>query len=154
VGISVLPMNALGAVSLTVVAPRQRTKRCRLSGFEERIIHADQQSSGNGNEAVEQFRRRHSEISVVILDMSMPVMSGEETLSKLKTIDDSVPVLASSGYTLLEAQRRFGTGIAGFLQKPYTIQALSETVASLAKRSRRGPLSVMCGSARLHAKSA
>jgi CheY-like chemotaxis protein len=46
-------------------------------------------------------------ISLVLLDMTMPVMSGEETLAKLRTLCPSVKVIASSGYNEIEALRRF-----------------------------------------------
>jgi PAS domain S-box-containing protein len=78
----------------------------------------------DGQEAVDQFRRRHAEISLVLLDMTMPGLSGEETLELLKAIDPAGPVLVSSGYSEEEARARFGAGIAGFLQKPYTVNGV------------------------------
>ncbi len=76
--------------------------------------------AANGQEAVDVFRERHQEIVLVLLDMSMPVMSGEEAFRILKTIDPSVPVVLSSGYNEQDATTYFvGKGLAGFLQKPY-----------------------------------
>jgi FixJ family two-component response regulator len=72
---------------------------------------------------------------VVLLDLTMPVMSGEETLRYLRLIDRRVPVILSSGYNEVETIKRFtGKGLAGFLQKPYTGAALAEKIkASLPK---------------------
>jgi len=76
--------------------------------------------ASNGQEAVDIFRERHQGIVLVLLDMSMPVMSGEEAFRILKTIAPSVPVVLSSGYNDQDATTYFvGKGLAGFLQKPY-----------------------------------
>jgi PAS domain S-box-containing protein len=83
----------------------------------------------NGRRAVELFEQSHNQIAAVLLDMTMPVMSGEETLRRLKEIHPSVPVILSSGFNEVEAIRRFhGQGLAGFLQKPYTAATLAEKI--------------------------
>jgi two-component system cell cycle sensor histidine kinase/response regulator CckA len=70
---------------------------------------------------------------LVILDLAMPGMGGEETFRRLKAIRPEVPVLLSSGFDELEAARRFQAGgIAGFLQKPYTLAQLAEKVKAAA----------------------
>ncbi|HLI83199.1 MAG TPA: PAS domain S-box protein [Bryobacteraceae bacterium] len=86
----------------------------------------------NGREAVELFRRRASEISLVVLDMAMPVMSGEEARRHIEQIRPDVPVLVSSGYSEEIAFSRFGPGKLGhFIQKPYTARQLTEKVLSI-----------------------
>jgi PAS domain S-box-containing protein len=88
--------------------------------------------AGNGQTALEIFRKRAEEIRVVLLDMTMPVMSGEQTLVELKKIDPEVRVVLSSGFNEVEAIRRFeGRGLAGFIQKPYTAAALAEKIAAV-----------------------
>jgi PAS domain S-box-containing protein len=85
--------------------------------------------AGNGQEAIELFQRNLSQVDLVILDLSMPVMDGEECLSRLKAIKPDVPVLLSSGFSETEAELRFqSAGVASFLQKPYTSQHLAELV--------------------------
>ncbi len=85
----------------------------------------------DGQKALEIFRERKGDVALVLLDMAMPVMSGEDTLRELKSIRPDLPVIVSSGYSEREAIRRFGgVGVAGFMQKPYTVQALLEKVAS------------------------
>jgi two-component system cell cycle sensor histidine kinase/response regulator CckA len=59
----------------------------------------------------------------------MPVMGGVEALAALRAIDPSVRVLGSSGYSEQEALQQFGSGLAAFLQKPYTVQQLCRAVA-------------------------
>ena len=75
------------------------------------------------------MRTRASEISLILLDIAMPVMSGEEAFPELKRIRPDVPIVISSGYSEVEATRRFlGEGIAGFIQKPYTAAKLAAKV--------------------------
>ena len=71
------------------------------------------------------FKERRSEIGLVLLDFSMPGMSGEQTFEELRKINPDVPVILSSGYGEEETTRRFeGKGLSGFIQKPYTPDAL------------------------------
>jgi len=86
----------------------------------------------NGREGVERFRELHSQLSIVILDMTMPVMSGEEALQQMRVTNPQVPIVLSSGYNEAEAVGRFaGKGLAGFLQKPYTASALAQKVQTI-----------------------
>ncbi len=84
---------------------------------------------GSGEECIEAYRERGKEIDLVILDMAMAKMNGEETFRRLKLLDADVKVLIASGLTELERRRRMEeAGIAGFLQKPYEIAELSNAV--------------------------
>ncbi len=87
----------------------------------------------DGYQAVDIFSRTEEQMILVILDVAMPGMGGEETFRRLKAIRPEVPVLLSSGFDELEAARRFQDGgIAGFLQKPYTVAQLAEKVKAAA----------------------
>jgi two-component system cell cycle sensor histidine kinase/response regulator CckA len=87
--------------------------------------------AANGQEAIELFQCNLSNIMLVILDLSMPVMNGEECMRRLRSIKKDVPVLLSSGFSETEAGRRFqSAGVATFLQEPYTAQHLAELVKS------------------------
>ncbi len=71
------------------------------------------------------FRDRHADIGLVLLDLSMPGLSGRETFDKLLQIDPDVRVVLTSGYTQAEATRDFeGRKLAGFLHKPYDMETL------------------------------
>lgn len=77
-------------------------------------------TANDGEEAVDIFRRCQSEITLVLLDMTMPRMDGEETFHALRQIRDDVRVILTSGYSEQIAADRFGgSGPAAFLQKPY-----------------------------------
>jgi PAS domain S-box-containing protein len=92
--------------------------------------------ANDGREAVEIFRENAGRINLVLLDLAMPVMGGEETLHALRRIQPSVSVILSSGYDEKEATRRFnGSSLSGFLQKPYTAARLASMVARAFKKS-------------------
>ncbi|HEY2018139.1 MAG TPA: PAS domain S-box protein, partial [Bryobacteraceae bacterium] len=85
----------------------------------------------NGRDALE-VCAANPDTSVVLLDLSMPVMAGEDCLRELHAIRPGLPVILSSGYTEADAIHRFaGKGLAGFLQKPYTSLDLAVIVKSV-----------------------
>jgi PAS domain S-box-containing protein len=83
----------------------------------------------DGVKGVALFRAHLGEVALVLLDMTMPRMSGAETYEQLRAISTEVPVILSSGYSEQDAVARFGaSGLAGFLQKPYAPVDLSAKV--------------------------
>jgi DNA-binding NtrC family response regulator len=94
--------------------------------------------ASGGPEAIEIFRHSGASISLVLLDLTMPGMSGVDVMEKLQLIDNDVRVLLSSGFNEVEAVRRFtGKGLAGFIQKPYTSSALAGKVKEILDESKR-----------------
>jgi CheY-like chemotaxis protein len=86
-------------------------------------------AAGDGSEGVEVYQQRGGEIALVLLDMTMPVMGGEETFRRLRAINPQARVVVSSGYNEVEAIRRFTSkGIAAFIQKPYTASKLARVI--------------------------
>ncbi|WP_243288475.1 response regulator [Geothrix terrae] len=74
----------------------------------------------DGQEAVDLVRTRGSDIGVVLLDMTMPRMGGEEAFREMRRLHPDIRVILSSGYNESEAMGRFvGKGLRGFIQKPY-----------------------------------
>ncbi len=105
------------------VAVRQAAKSI-LESYGYRVVVA-----ANGKEGLDLFQPLGEEFDAVLLDMTMPVMSGEETLVRLKSIRTNIPIVLSSGYNEAEATRKFtDKGLAGFVQKPYTAVGLAEKV--------------------------
>jgi DNA-binding NtrC family response regulator len=85
--------------------------------------------AGDGRSAVKLFKEVGPQISVVVLDLTMPSMSGEETFRQLRTLRSNVRVILSSGYNEVEAVKRFtGKSLTGFIQKPYTATQLAQKV--------------------------
>jgi PAS domain S-box-containing protein len=91
----------------------------------------------NGREALRVYERHGAEVHVVLLDMTMPVMSGQETLQHLLQMDPDATVIATSGYNESEAMQIFGSSIAGFIQKPYTAPDLGRKIKAACQRSTK-----------------
>ncbi len=79
-------------------------------------------SAGDGAEALERFRERPDEFRLVLLDLTMPRLSGVETFHAMRQLRPDVKVVLSSGFDQQNATERLseGEGLAGFVQKPYT----------------------------------
>jgi CheY-like chemotaxis protein len=87
------------------------------------------QLASNGQEAIDIFTSAPDDFRLVCLDLTMPVMNGEEVFRRLKMIRPDIPVLLSSGFNESEAIRHFtGKKLAGFIQKPFSEAQLAEQV--------------------------
>lgn len=85
----------------------------------------------HGKEAIEMLAA-HPEIMAVVLDLAMPLMTGDQVARRLRQQKPDLPIILSSGYPEGDATRRFARhDITAFLQKPYTARDLSEKVASV-----------------------
>jgi len=81
--------------------------------------------AAGGREAVSLYLARKDEFVAVVLDMTMPVLSGDEAFRELRRINPGVPIVLSSGYSEQDATRQFvGKGLAQFLQKPWSPEDL------------------------------
>ncbi len=61
-------------------------------------------------------------------------MSGGETFDRLKEMDPAVRVILSSGYSIDGERGRSWRGCRGFINKPYTLQMLSEKIREALSR--------------------
>jgi CheY-like chemotaxis protein len=90
----------------------------------------------DGRGAIEIVRQRAGQILLVLLDMTMPVMGGDEAFVHLADIAPRIPVIASTGYSETEAAQRFANKqLAGFIQKPYTAAQLARLVKAVLKKA-------------------
>ncbi|HEY2017865.1 MAG TPA: PAS domain S-box protein, partial [Bryobacteraceae bacterium] len=86
-------------------------------------------AADSGLAAIDLCKRHPGEIGLVVLDLSMPHMGGEEALPEIVKIRPGVKVLVSSGYSESEAMSSFeGQRVSGFIQKPYTSKGIAEKV--------------------------
>ena len=89
----------------------------------------------SGQDAVNIFEVEYSNIDLVILDMIMPEMGGAETFNILKSIDPSIKVILTSGYSIdARPTKMLERGCDGFIQKPYSVQTLSQKVREVLDR--------------------
>jgi CheY-like chemotaxis protein len=83
----------------------------------------------SGFECLDLFSRHPGEFHLVILDLTMPFMDGEETLGRLRQFDAQVPIFLNTGFVHEEhLDRMMAAGLTGLLPKP---QAPSDYVASV-----------------------
>lgn len=121
------PVQRAGAGTVLVVDDEESV-RATAKGALERLGY-DVLIAEDGARGVETLAASSARISLVLLDMTMPGLSGEETLRRMRAVQPDVAILLSSGFSESEAMQRFAENrVSGFLQKPYTIQTLSERV--------------------------
>jgi signal transduction histidine kinase/CheY-like chemotaxis protein len=83
----------------------------------------------DGAEAVECFQDRSGEITLVLLDLSMPRMDGHQAFLAIRSLCPKVPVILSSGYDGREILAPFsGQDAPLFLQKPYPLRGLRQAL--------------------------
>ncbi len=86
-------------------------------------------TAANGQEGLEILQKERENIALVLLDMNMPVMNGEQTYQKVQEIAPEVKVIVSSSLSPAEARSRFGEWeLPAFLQKPYDMRTLLNLV--------------------------
>ncbi len=72
---------------------------------------------------------RGTAFDAVLLDLTMPGMSGVETFHAIKQLRPSMPVMLTSGYSEQQTSAKFGSGdIDGFIQKPFLPAALVDAM--------------------------
>ncbi len=82
-------------------------------------------SASNGLEAIGLYQRYAGKIDCVLLDMTMPLMTGEEVLRELRELDKDVKIILSSGYNEADVKAHLKVDKpVGFLQKPYSYRKL------------------------------
>jgi signal transduction histidine kinase/ActR/RegA family two-component response regulator len=87
--------------------------------------------AANGREAVDYLATSGAAIRVLLLDMAMPEMTGDEALPSIFRLRPDMKVIVSSGYSDAEVKHRFGaTRVHAFLPKPYSADQLVEHVLS------------------------
>ncbi|MFP3902944.1 MAG: response regulator [Armatimonadota bacterium] len=85
--------------------------------------------ASGGEEAIDFFRERSEEVNLIILDLMMPDMGGEECLKQLRSICPDVPTIISSGYLGgSDTEELLNCEIQGILAKPFSPETLKRVV--------------------------
>src|SRR5260370_28853708 len=82
----------------------------------------------DGRQAVDIYRQQQQLIQLVILDLSMPQLSGREAIQQLRQINPNVRVVLASGYFSEDMTEYGQEGVLNFIGKPYHEQELVNTV--------------------------
>ena len=77
------------------------------------------------------FRENHSSVDLVITDMTMPDMPGDELAAEIKQINSSVPVMLSTGYCGSLSDDSLPGAVDALLRKPFTGSELLASVSCL-----------------------
>ncbi|MEZ0254619.1 MAG: response regulator, partial [Chthoniobacter sp.] len=86
----------------------------------------------NGRTGVEEFSVDPDGFTLIMLDLTMPHMDGDEAFQAIRKLRPNARVLLMSGFNEQEATARFAsTGLAGFLQKPFTFPSLREKLQEI-----------------------
>jgi PAS domain S-box-containing protein len=91
-------------------------------------------SVANGGEALKVVKEREGEIAVILLDMTMPVLSGMETFEKIRKLGYHIPIAFSSGYNKEDEILMMEDGDVSFVQKPYQLEMLRTRIKDLVSR--------------------
>jgi PAS domain S-box-containing protein len=87
--------------------------------------------ANDGMEAVEIFKQT-PDVAFVILDLTMPRLDGEQCFRELRQLKPDVKIIMSSGFSEYEVTQKFaGKGFVGFIQKPYKLSVLKETIQKI-----------------------
>ncbi len=95
-----------------------------LSRFGYTVLTAD-----NGREGLQQYKKRQKEISLTILDLIMPEMSGRDCLREILKVNPSAKILVASGYAANgHIDKALEEGAIASIQKPYEAKTFLELV--------------------------
>jgi PAS domain S-box-containing protein len=96
-------------------------------------------TAADGLEALEVYAREKGRIDLVMLDLTMPRLSGRDTFFKLRELDPDVRVLFASGYSSEQIDDLLRGGSFGFVRKPYRPPELAKLIReALDKAPARG----------------
>ena len=85
----------------------------------------------DGNTGIQTFRENKDDISLVILDMIMPKMGGNEVFQALKTLKEDIKIIICSGYSekgFAGIDKLLKAGASTFIQKPFTRKTIAYAV--------------------------
>ena len=85
-------------------------------------------AASTGEEALEIFKAKGHEISLVVLDLSMPGMGGHKCLQELISLDPQIKVIVSTGYSRDgDLSETISSGAAALLSKPFSKNEMLKT---------------------------
>lgn len=92
----------------------------------------------SGFEALDYFRKEPGRFALILLDLSMPLMDGEETFNRFRAIDPNVIVLLNTGFIEnRRLDRMMANGLAGFLRRPYRADEVVTQIQSVLENVKK-----------------
>lgn len=135
----VIQMPGKAEVMTTLIIPASGTETVLLVDDEEHIRDLGKKilsragyqviAACNGIEAIEAYRDKKDQISLVVLDLIMPQMGGRQCLEELLKIDPKVRVVVASGFSVDDLARGgLEARVGGFVSKPYRMTEMLKVV--------------------------
>jgi signal transduction histidine kinase/CheY-like chemotaxis protein len=137
------PVDPVKKESVEIIPPtfvQSAKKRCILVIDDEEVVRGlltnllqsegfDVLQACDGPEALSVFKNNASTIDLIILDMIMPGMKGEEVLKQIRLMSTTVKVIVSSGFMSEEQRDKLqDCSVDGFLDKPYSDSDAVDTI--------------------------
>ena len=125
---------ARGNETILVVDDEPGLRTLAKSGLTQRGFHV--LTADNGEQALEILRSGTTVVDLVLLDLSMPGLSGERVLRAIRGFRTDLPVIIASGYATVESQASWNAaGAQGFVAKPYRIRDVAAKLREVLDRS-------------------
>lgn len=109
--------------TILVIEDDEMQRSCLQAELDERGYRVIPAS--DGTDGIRAFRKNINDVSLVILDMGLPEMNGEEVLSTILGSNSNIKVIVVSGSIYPEVQTGvIRNGAAAYLSKPYLTSTL------------------------------
>jgi len=126
--------TARGHETILVVDDEPGLRALAKTGLRQRGF--DVVTVESGEQALDILKRGEPRVDLVVLDLTMPGLSGEKVLRAIRGFRPQLPVLIASGYATVQSQSSWvAAGAMGFLAKPYRIQDLASKLREVLDRS-------------------
>lgn len=131
-------MNNKGSHTVLVVEDNEMMRKALLETL--KVLNYATLEAGNGIEALELIKQIQGnghgestlEISLIMSDLAMPEMDGQELFYALKELDLEIPLIMLTGYTVTtELDELRKDGLAGWLQKPADLEQISDLLDNI-----------------------
>ncbi len=94
----------------------------------------------SGEQALEILRKGEPAVDLMLLDLTLPGISGEKVLRSVRSFLPNLPIIIASGYATVESQSSWiAAGAMGFVAKPYRIQQVAQKVREVLDRGKQAP---------------
>lgn len=84
--------------------------------------------ASNGRDGIDFFEENHDLIDIVILDLVMPILSGDEAFLQIRSLDPNIPILVTSAHIPNSVTERLAGKIYQFVQKPFALSTLTHII--------------------------
>jgi nitrogen-specific signal transduction histidine kinase/CheY-like chemotaxis protein len=126
--------TARGHECILVVDDEPGLRALAKSGLRQRGF--DVVTVESGEQALEILKKGEPRVDLVVLDLTMPGLSGEKVLRAIRGFRPNLPVLIASGYATVQSQSSWvAAGAMGFLAKPYRISDLAGKLREVLDRA-------------------